>query len=429
MIRSIKRLILIIFLILVAPVGCTFDGEVTNPPSIDQLVPSVVQPTNNSTDQSIIATFKWESDNAVSYNVYLDKVNPPLKIVSSKIDKKSYVHPIPLEYNTTYYWRVAATFSDGTQKVSPVWNFTTAANINPISTGYALYLKEQNTQLPNLVNFLFQVVDLNNNGITNLQPGDFEFYEDGLPLQSESAVEIKKQNELPYKIRTVLMLDNSTSLTTSEIDKIKIAASSFIAKITANQEVAIYQFSENIELLSNFTADQDSLNRAINRYKSGANTTGLYAAVVKGTSLWQDIYSINDVLQGTLIVFTDGNETSRPTPQALSEALNAANKKFVFTIGLRGKDPLDEETLRRIGSAGFYGINDLSQLDFQFAQIQKSIIDYANSFYQLTYKSPRRGGEDYNLTIRIKGNPYTGDNSYIIGRYSSAGFYSKSIAR
>ncbi len=423
MLRSIKLLLWINFLLLVL-VRCTFDSSVTNPTPSDPAVLTAIQPLNNSTDQSIIQTFKWEYDNAVSYDVYLDKVNPPLKIVSSKIDKKFYVYPVPLEYNTTYYWRVAATFSDGTQKVSPVWSFTTAANINPGSTGYALYLKKQNTQLPNLVNFLFQVVDLNNKGIPTLQPQDFEIYEDGLPLQSESFIEIKKQGELPYKIKTVLMLDNSTSLTSSEIDKIRLAASSFIKKINVNQEVAVYQFSENVEMLAEFTNQQDSLNRAMSRYKSGASTTGLYGAVVKGASLWQDNFSINDILQGTMIVFTDGNETSRPTVQALSEALTAVSNKFVFTIGLRGKDPLDEETLARIGRAGFYGINDVSQLEIQFTLIQKAIIDYANSFYQLTYKSPRRGIGEYNLTIRIKGNPYTGDSSYIIGKYSSAGFYS-----
>jgi len=424
MLRSIKQLLWINLLLLSVLVRCTFDTQVTNPTPSDPAVPTAIQPLNNSKDQSIIQTLKWESNNAVSYDVYLGKVNPPVKIVSSKTDKQSYVYPIPLEYNTTYYWRVAANFSDGTQKISPVWNFTTTANINLGSTGYALYLKKQNTLLPNLVNFLFQVVDLNNNGMPNLQPNDFEFYEDGLPLKSESFIEIKKQSELPYKIRTVLMLDNSTSLTGSEIDKIRIAASSFVKKITANQEVAVYQFSENVEMLSDFTNQQDSLSRAISRYKSGASTTGLYAAVVKGASLWQDNFSINDVLQGAMIVFTDGNETSRPTVQALSEALTAVSNKFVFTIGLRGKDPLDEETLTRFGTAGFYGINDVSQLENQFTLIQKAIIDYANSFYQSTYKSPRRGIGEYNLTIRIKGNPYTGDYSYIIGKYSSAGFYS-----
>ncbi|MBA4407168.1 hypothetical protein C0389_07840 [bacterium] len=424
MLRSIKQILRINLLLIFVLVQCKFEGEATNVIPSDSSVLTAIQPLNNSSDQSIIQTFKWNSDNAQSYDVYLDKVNPPVKSVASKTDKQSLVYPFPLDYNTTYYWRVVANYSDGTQKTSSVWTFATSANSNPGSTGYALVLKKFNTLLPNLVNFLFQVVDLDNNGVTNFQTTDFEFFEDGLPLQSESAIEIKKQTELPYKIRTVLMLDNSTSLTGIEIDKIRAAASSFVKKITVNQEVSIYQFSENVEMLSNFTNLQDSLDRAISRYKIGANTTGLYSAVVKGASLWQDNFSINDVLQGSMIVFTDGNETSRPTVQALTEALNAVKNKSVYTIGLRGKDQLDEETLTRIGRAGFYGINDASQLENQFTLIQKKITDYANSFYQLTYKSPRRGIGEYNLIIRVKGNPYTGDSSYILGRYSSAGFSS-----
>lgn len=422
--KSIEHILWINLLLLFALARCTFDSEITTSTQPDSAVFTVVQPLNNSTGQAILQTFKWNTDNAVSYDVYLDKVNPPVKVISSKTDKQTYIYPTPLEYNSKYYWRVAANYSDGTQKISPVWNFTTLVNINPAAAGYALYLKKQNTSLPNLVNLLYQVVELNNKSIPNFQTKDFEVYEDGSPLQSESSLEIKKQDELPYKIRTVLMLDNSTSLTVAEIDKIRNAVSSFVGKITLNQEVAIYQFSENVEMLSDFTNRQDSLNRAISRYKTGASTTGLFSAVVNGASLWQDNFSINDVLQGAMIVFTDGNETSRPNSQAFSEALAAVSNKFVFTIGLRGKDPLDEETLKRLGSAGFYGINDLTQLDNQFTLIQKAIIDYANSFYQLTYKSPRRGIGEYNLTIRVKGNPYTGDYSYIIAKYSSAGFYS-----
>ncbi|PKL82973.1 MAG: hypothetical protein CVV24_07300 [Ignavibacteriae bacterium HGW-Ignavibacteriae-3] len=424
MIKTAGRIFCIIC-ILVVSVKCTFNGEVTNSSASDSTVPLLIQPVNNSFDQSVIQTFKWEFSGAVSYDVFLDKVNPPLKIVAAGINIKSYIHPLPLEHNTNYYWRVGANFADGTQKVSQVQKFTTTVNINPGSGGYALYLKSQSTALPNLVQFLFRVVDLNNKGISTLKFSDFELFEDGLPLQSESIVEIKKQDELPYKIRTVLMLDNSTSLTDAELISIRNAAVNFIGKIRPNQEVSIYQFSENVEMLADFTGSKDSLSRSVARYKSGKNTTGLYSAVIKGASLWQDNYNISNPLQGAMIIFTDGKETSTPTPQALSDAITAVTNKFVFTIGLRGKDALDEETLRKIGTAGFYGINDLIQLENQFTLIQNSIIDYANSFYQLNYKSPRRGGGDYSLLIRVKGNPYTGSDSFIIGKYNSAGFYSK----
>jgi uncharacterized protein YegL len=424
MLRRIKRLIWINLLLAFMLSGCKFDGGPTDTSQMVATTPSAVQPVNNSTDQNIIQTLKWDSFNAVSYDVYLDKGNPPLQIVASKTNQKFFALTSSLDYYTTYYWRVIANFSDGSQKSSPVFKFTTVPNLNPSQAGYALYLKKQETQLPNNVILSFQVVDLFNAGVTTLSRDDFEIYEDGLPLQSESLAEIKRVNELPNKIRTVLMLDNSTSFTNVEIDKIRSAASSFVKKINSNQEVAIYQFSENIEMLSDFTSNQNNLNVAINNYRLGAATTSLYSAVTTGASLWDDKYSVDEILQGTMIIFTDGNETAQPTTEVLKEALNAVRNKSVFTIGLRGKDPLDEETLQRLGTSGYYPITDLSQLDAQFTLIQKSISQNANSIYLLTYKSPRRGG-DYSLTIRIKGNPYTGTYSFIIGKYSSAGFFSK----
>ena len=424
MLRRIKRLIWINLLLVVMLAGCKFDGGPTDISQTDAAIPSAVQPLNNSNDQNIIQTLKWDSFNAVSYDLYLDKGNPPLQIIASKIAQKFFTLTSTLDYYTTYYWRVVANFSDGSQKSSPVFKFTTAPNLNPSQAGYALYLKKQETQLPNNVILSFQVVDLFNSGVTTLSRDDFEIYEDGLPLQSESLADLKRVTQLPNKIRTVLMLDNSTSLTNVEIEKIRSAASSFVKKINANQEVAVYQFSENIEMLSDFTANQNNLNVAINNYRTGASTTSLYNAVKIGASLWNDKYSVDGILQGTMIIFTDGNETATPTTDALKEALNAVSNKSVFTIGLSGKDPLDEETLRRLGTSGYYPITDISQLDAQFTLIQNSISRNANSIYQLTYKSPRRGG-DYALTVRVKGNPYTGTYSFILGKYSSAGFFSK----
>ena len=424
MLRSFKHLLIINTLLLFVMVKCSFNSDINSSISPGSANFTAVRPANNSIDQSIIQTFNWTADNAVSYDVYLDNVNPPVKIIASKTNKLSYNYPTPLQYSTTYYWKVAANFPDGSQKISPVWKFTTSADTTSGLTGYAFGLKSQSTSLPNFVNYLFQVVDLNNIGITTLQRSDFEVLEDGLPIQSESLIDIKKQNQIPYKLRTVIMVDNSTSLSTAAIDSIRNAVYSFISKMKPNQEIAIYQFSENVEMLAYFTNRQDSLNRAASRYNRGKSTTGLYSAVAAGAALWQDDFTINNVLQGAMIVFTDGNETSRPNAQAYAEAFNSVKDKLVFTIGLRGNDQLDEETLKNLGPAGYYGIDDVSQLDNSFTLIQNRIIAYANSFYQLTYKSPRRGTGEYNLKIGIKGNPYTGYSSYILGKYNSAGFYS-----
>jgi hypothetical protein len=271
---------------------------------------------------------------------------------------------------------------------------------------------------------MFHVKDLYGNGITNLYADSFEVFEDSQPLYlSESELQIKRYNATPYTIKTVLMLDNSTSLQ-NDIDRIRDAAISFINNIVPNQEVAIYKFSENIEMLTDFTSDKNVLFAALQQYILGSATTNLYGAVVKGASQWEDVFSINEIVNGFMIVFTDGNDTQNST--SLADAIDAVHNKSVFTIGLGNE--IQPEILNKIGSKGYYPISDISQLSEKFGDIQSKISAEANSFYFLSYKSPKRGNFDHILTIRIKNNPHIGDNSFITGTFNSGGFTSSRIS-
>lgn len=424
--RLISKFWLGVILLLVLS-RCTFDSPAPNQTVVNNPnIPTAPLPADKSINQPLVVFLKWETTNAATYDIYFDKKLPLTTPVVSSLDKKVYILS-NLDYNTTYYWKIVAKYSDGTKGESPVWNFTTQDFTGGTGTsGYAMYLYNQETKLPNIVNFMFQVTDMTKHGVTNLAAQNFDVYEDGIPLSSESSLQITKRDQLPYKLQTVLMLDNSSSLT-DNITSIRNGAVRFVQNILPGQEVAIYQFSENPELLQDFTSDKALLLKALDKYQPGYNTTNLYGSVVVGASRWDDRYTTDDVLQGTMIIFTDGKETSHPTQNALAEALNAVSKKIVFTIGYGGKDQLDADVLTALGTAGSFSSTDITQVENQFVEIQKSISDYVNSFYLMTYKSPRRGGGDYTLTIRIKNNAYTGDGSYITGKYNSTGFYSGKI--
>jgi hypothetical protein len=263
---------------------------------------------------------------------------------------------------------------------------------------------------------------MNRIGVPNLVKENFEIFEDGEPITSESTIEIKRNDQLPYKIRTVLMLDNSTSLD-GKYDQIREAASLFIRNLRPNQEVAIYQFSESPELIIDFTSNKDSLLKYIANYRKGFMTTNLYGAVIRGASRWEDKFTVDDLLQGSMIIFTDGKDTQGSS--SLVEAVNAVGNKTVYTVGLAGAaDGIDVPILTAIGTKGFYPISDISQLTENFNKIQQSIVNFANSFYLMTYKSPKRGNFDHFLTIKIKDNSYMGSEAYITGIYNSSGFYS-----
>ncbi len=420
MVRFTKQLSIVSVCLIFFITSCSFDKPNPYQPNVtDNTIPNNPQPNNTSTDLPLVVSLSWQADNAVSFDLYLDSQNPPKRLITLNNIPKSFIVS-NLSYGTTYYWQVIANFSDGTKKSGPVWTFSTTQNLNPSLSGYVLNLQAITTQLPNTVNAAFQVVDMTNHGVTNLDSTYFDIYEDGTTLSnSEAKLTINKRTQVPYKIRTVLMLDNSTSLV-NNIDQIRNAASTFVKNILPNQEVTVYQFSERPIMLHDFTDNKDTLLAALNKYQLGVSSTNLYGAIIKGTSLWADKYSSTDILQGSMIIFTDGSDTQGSS--TLADALNAAANKYVYSIGL-GQDS-QPDILRAIGTAGYYSISDISQVTAQFLNIQKAIFDYANSFYLLGYKSPKRGNENHQLIIRIKNNPYSGEGSFIQGTYNSSGFYS-----
>ena len=115
---------------------------------------------------------------------------------------------------------------------------------------------EINTELPSFINILFQVIDSDNWGVTFLKPlttlkcartvSQF--------LPTESAMRVRKRDAITqsYTVRTVLMLDTSTSVE-PHLAQIKEAAITLVKNMTDQQVIALYEFSEEPVLLQNFT--------------------------------------------------------------------------------------------------------------------------------------------------------------------------------
>ncbi len=172
--------------------------------------------------------------------------------------------------------------------------------------------------------------------------------------------------------------------------------------------------------MQNFTDDVNKLVTAINSIDLGFATTDLYGSIIEGVSRWEDIYSTNQIQQGFLVALTDGSDTQGS--HTLNEALNARGNKKIYTVGLGNE--IDPKVLKKLGNAGFYSITDVSELVDKFKEIQSDMALYANSFYWLNYMSPKRGDKNHTLKLYIKNNLNQGNDSYIIGEFNSAGFYS-----
>ena len=262
------------------------------------------------------------------------------------------------------------------------------------------------TEAPSFVNILFQVIDSDNWGVTSLTTEHFEVREDDQVVSpTESAMRVQKREAIPhtFRVKTVLMLDTSTSVK-DHLEQIKQAAIILVENMTENQEMALYEFSEEPVLLQDFTNDAAALTRAIREIRLGFPTTNLYGSIITGTRRWADIFTTTEVQQGFLVILTDGSDTQGS--YTLSEALAARGNKNVYTIGLGNE--IDPDVLKELGNAGFFQIADVSKLADQlaerFIEIQKRIVSFADSFYWLRYLSPRRGDRERTLALSVKGN-------------------------
>lgn len=389
--------------------------------------PSNPSPADNATNQSLSLELSWEADNVTDFDVYLDTINPPQNIYSSGITDKSLTVGL-LNANTTYYWKVVAD-PDSNPVESSVWTFATGTTINSEQSGDVLLLQQITAEKPSYVKMIFRVVDYFGNGIGTLTKDNFKLLEDDLAVSaSESDIVISKKTDIIDTLKVVLMLDNSTSLT-SNIETIRASAAQLaynLATMTVdgvklNVQVAVYSFSDEITMLTDYISDGDRLYGVVwGNYALGKSSTDLYGAVVKGASRWTDAMTSDKIRQGVMILFTDGSDTQGST--SVGDALTAVSGKRVFTVGL-GSD-IDSVILENLGTAGYYEISTVSDLTSKFQEVQAEILDYINSFYLLTYNSPKRGNYDHLLRLSIIDNLNTGAGSYIQGYYNSYGFYS-----
>ncbi len=404
--------------LLLLTVSC-FDNEGVIAPKVnnDSGVPNSPKPANGTVNTDDFVRLEWKCSGASSYTVYLDKVNPPVKIIKSNI-KEKHADVVVSGAGEIYYWKVVAKFSNGKIKSSPVWHFSTSNSANGMP-GYILTKHSLTTAPPNHVLMLFQVTDRVNKGVDNLLLGDFEIFEDGETVSKyESQMNITKRQANPYVIKTVLMLDNSTSISddANSLQLLKNAAKNFVDNIVTQQVVALYKFSNKPEKILDFTSNKTALKAAIDNISRGFATTNLYGAVIEGAQQWRDIVNISNIVQGSMVLFTDGNDTQGS--RTLNEALAAIEHKKVYTVG-QGSE-IEPEILHLLGNQGAYAIDNMSELNQVFIQIQEEIVAYANSFYWMEYASPKRGNYNHKVELLIKNNPIY---SSAEGTFSSAGFY------
>jgi uncharacterized protein YegL len=287
--------------------------------------------------------------------------------------------------------------------------------------------------LPSIISILFHASDQYGNAIADLQTSDFNVLEDNEAVsETETSLSVVPHEELPYSLKTVLMVDTSSSIQPADLENIKAALSSLIAdehgqsNLLRQQQIALYTFNDTVTLVKDFSSNTTSLLTAIDTIQpAGAITpTNLYGAVIEGASRWDDLFDIEMINQGALIIITDGTDTAaRHTHQ---DAANAVRGKAVYTLGVGSE--LSADVMSTLGTAGSYTLRNFDQLKNTLLSIAKQVENVANSFYYLHYASPKRRADGaernsrHRIELSVADNANRGSSGKITEVFNSAEF-------
>ncbi|MBL8187429.1 MAG: VWA domain-containing protein [Acidobacteria bacterium] len=133
----------------------------------------------------------------------------------------------------------------------------------------------------------------------SLKAEDFEVFEDGIP-QPISSFALKRM-----PVHVVLLIDTSSSVT-RELEDFKAAALNFINQLDPEDKICLIRFDDIVELVQDWTSNRNTLKRALNRLGTGMFTKfndALYLAAKEQLSRVAG--------RKAVIVLTDGIDSGR----------------------------------------------------------------------------------------------------------------------
>lgn len=259
-------------------------------------------------------------------------------------------------------------------------------NVSGNGRGLRVFINEVTYSCPG-IDLLMTVTDKDGIEQTGLLAGNFQLTENGVAITGFSITPITS----PTPVSVALALDQSTSITPTDMSIIKAESKTFINQFTdPADEAAIIKFATSIELKQGFTTNKSLLNNAID-----ANYTGDRLE----THLYDTLYYAIDLTDPrpnsrAVIMLSDGkdanyNDTLPGSVKTLAEVIARANEKGipVFTIGLGNVDTgVMSQLANATGGQYFYAptANNLNA-------IYGTIKNILTGKYTLTYTTQAQG--------------------------------------
>ena len=249
-----------------------------------------------------------------------------------------------------------------------------------------------------LVNVIFSAVDRSGKAVSGLTAGDFEVFEDKKAQKIEYFSELNEKSDVPLTV--ALLIDTSGSVKSKLAYEQDTAAEFFRTIIRRGKDLAlIIQFDSDVNLVQDFTDDQNRLLNALESLKAG-NSTSLFDAVY----LAAEEKLGGETGRKVIVVITDGEDTASKVRKG--QAIEAAQKAdvTVYGIGVASEFGVDFGVLKKFaedtGGEFFSPRARFSDVQTAFQAIGQDL----NNRYSLAYTSNHKAkdGSFHSISIRCK---------------------------
>lgn len=235
-----------------------------------------------------------------------------------------------------------------------------------------------------------RVMDGSGRFVQNIEPGQFQLYEDDRPQEIVSII----SEGTPASV--LLALDMSASMTPKTTD-LQQAAAIFLDAVRTDDEVSIAGFNESLFVLTPPDADAADRRAALEQLRPWGDTA-LYDSLIRGAGLLRAQSSPR-----AIVAFTDGDDVaSRASVQTVRSALQAADVVLYLVVGSETPEPGSPlAALARIagetGGAAWFNPR-MDALGGRFT----AIVDDLSNGYVLTYLPDRPVGDGTWRELRVE---------------------------
>jgi Ca-activated chloride channel homolog len=253
-----------------------------------------------------------------------------------------------------------------------------------------------------MVTILASVTDASGRPMPDLTQDAFQLAEEGVPQKIEY---FEAQTNRPLDL--ALMIDASLS-TYKDLHFETDAAAHFIQQVMRpGDTMGVFEFSEAVQRLADFSPNVSALEAAVRRVSPGAGTS-IYDAIVLASG---ELKRRQETRRRAIVLVTDGGETTSISKFDDTRRAAVASGALLYTILIRpvknegGRNTAGEHALLTITDSvggNMYILDDMSQIQEMFNRINRELrTQYLLGYYPVPEPPP---GSDRHVKVDVAGD-------------------------